>query len=256
MVGFVGGSGGLVGIEDRTAAVCIRRGRVVVQAKKRKPGKGGKKRADPVGSPGKGENVPSAIVEAGELELPVPAEPVAEKKTKSPAEKKSAPKKEKAAAAAIVEGEAEVEMPVADVLPIKVSGSAAETEEPVVAEIGDLSVPLKEEFKLQKKTAEDLLAEGIQDEVTSGIRFADVTKGIVDDADPFKIEEQQSKEMEDEQIDQEGELIDITADGSVTKTILVPGSGARLEPGSKVKVTDEEEWDSLPGYRWNSSAFS
>ncbi|KAJ8906906.1 hypothetical protein NDN08_003390 [Rhodosorus marinus] len=253
MVGFVGGGGGLVGFEDRTVAVCSRRGRVVMQAKKRKPGKGGKKKAEPVESkavPVKGEDAPSAIVE-DEVELPVPTESVADKKKTSAAEKKPATKKEKAATAAIVE--VETEMPVADVLPIKVSGGAAEAkaapsevldiaskavdeEAPVVAEIGDLSVPMKEEFKLEKKTAEDLLAEGIQDEVKSGIRFADVTKGIVDDADPFKIEEQLSKEIEDEQVDQEGELIDITADGSVIKTILVPGSGGKLEPGSKVKV--------------------
>lgn len=103
----------------------------------------------------------------------------------------------------------------------------------------DLSTPIKTEFNPGKKSAKEFAEEGIQDEVKSGIRFESITGGIVDDYDPFKEEAKTQKAVEDASEDAMGEIVEVTADGTVTKEILTRGSGPRISPGDTVKVSSK-----------------
>lgn len=92
----------------------------------------------------------------------------------------------------------------------------------------------------ERRTAADFIAEGVVDDVDDLSTFAakdDIRFGIDDLKDPFK-EEAQKQDAEAKKLSEEsiGKVVDVTGDGGVTKTLLAPGSGAKVLPGSQVLV--------------------
>lgn len=103
--------------------------------------------------------------------------------------------------------------------------------------------PPEEKPFLGRKTAADFIAEGVVDDVdeSSTLPVSDIQFGIDDIKDPFK---QEVKEQEEEKMKSEkeimsesiGQVVDVTGDGSVKKTLLTAGTGEAISSNAKVIV--------------------
>lgn len=97
---------------------------------------------------------------------------------------------------------------------------------------------------IRAKTAEDFVAEGVEDDVEEEFdRFekADIRFGISDLADPFKVDEDamETQRQEDDtksELETVGKPLDVTGDGGVTKKLIYPGDGKTAEKGAEVTV--------------------
>lgn len=95
---------------------------------------------------------------------------------------------------------------------------------------------------VQKKTAADFIAEGVEDDADTGAFVAeDIRFGIDDVTDPFKVDEDAETELRRETESESerasiGKSVDVTGDGGVTKKLVKPGSGDVVYKGADVTV--------------------
>lgn len=93
----------------------------------------------------------------------------------------------------------------------------------------------------RSKTREEIIAEGVVDDVDEDMEFAGIVEGIDDVVDPFLVDEEklkdvQRKEQESTEKGKIGLIEDVTGDGQVLKTLKTMGTGARVEKGMNVRV--------------------
>lgn len=95
---------------------------------------------------------------------------------------------------------------------------------------------------LQKKSAADFIAEGVEDDVeVDGFVAEDIRFGIDDLTDPFRLDEEAETELRRESESESeraniGKNVDVTGDGGVTKTLIKPGAGEVVYQGADVTV--------------------
>lgn len=96
--------------------------------------------------------------------------------------------------------------------------------------------------KLQKKSAADFIAEGVEDDVDlDGFIAEDIRFGIDDVTDPFKVDEEAETELRRESESESeraniGKSVNVTGDGGVTKKLIKPGAGEVVDQGADVNV--------------------